>query len=49
MADTEIWNNRFLVTKTAPNEHFYGVKGRQFGSIESCLVTEYELVYEFAT
>ena len=29
MADTEIWNNRFLVTKTAPNEHFYGVKGRQ--------------------
>ena len=29
MADTEIWNNRFLVTKTAPNEHYYGVKGRE--------------------
>ena len=29
MSDTEIWNNRFLVTKTAPNEHYYGVKGRQ--------------------
>ena len=29
MADAEIWNNRFLVTKTEPNEHFYGVKGRQ--------------------
>ena len=29
MADTEIWNNRFLVTKTAPNEHYYGIKGRQ--------------------
>lgn len=27
--DTEIWNNRFLVTKKAPNEHFYGVKGRE--------------------
>ena len=29
MGDTEIWNNRFLVTKTAPNEHYYGIKGRQ--------------------
>ena len=29
MSDTEIWNNRFLVTKTAPNEHYYGVKGRE--------------------
>jgi hypothetical protein len=29
MADTEIWNNRFLDTRTAPNEHYYGVKGRQ--------------------
>ena len=29
MSDTEIWNNRFLVTKTAPNEHYYGIKGRQ--------------------
>jgi nitrous oxidase accessory protein len=29
MADTEIWNNRFLVTKTAPNEHYYGIKGRE--------------------
>lgn len=27
--DSEIWNNRFLRTKTAPNEHFYGIKGRQ--------------------
>ncbi len=27
--DTEIWNNRFLNTKTAPNEHYYGVKGRE--------------------
>jgi len=27
--DTEIWNNRFLRTKTAPNEHYYGIKGRQ--------------------
>ena len=29
MSDTEIWNNRFLVTKKAPNEHYYGIKGRQ--------------------
>ncbi len=29
MSDTEIWNNRFLVTQTAPNEHYYGVKGRE--------------------
>jgi nitrous oxidase accessory protein len=29
MADTEIWNNRFLDTRTALNEHYYGVKGRQ--------------------
>ena len=29
MGDTEIWNNRFLVTKTAPNEHYYGIKGRE--------------------
>ena len=29
MSDTEIWNNRFLVTKKAPNEHYYGVKGRE--------------------
>ncbi len=29
ISDTEIWNNRFLVTKTAPNEHFYGIKGRE--------------------
>ncbi len=27
--DSEIWNNRFLRTKTAPNEHYYGIKGRQ--------------------
>jgi nitrous oxidase accessory protein len=29
MSDSEIWNNRFLRTKTAPNEHYYGIKGRQ--------------------
>lgn len=29
LEDTEIWNNRFLVTKTAPNEHYYGIKGRE--------------------
>jgi nitrous oxidase accessory protein len=29
MADSEIWNNRFLRTKTAPHEHYYGIKGRQ--------------------
>ena len=29
LEDTEIWNNRFLVTKTAPNEHCYGIKGRE--------------------
>jgi nitrous oxidase accessory protein len=29
MSDSEIWNNRFLRTKTAPNEHCYGIKGRQ--------------------
>ena len=27
--DSEIFNNRFLRTKTAPNEHYYGIKGRQ--------------------
>ena len=27
--DSEIWNNRFLRTKTAPNQHYYGIKGRQ--------------------
>ncbi len=29
MSDTEIFNNRFLNTRSAPNEHFYGIKGRQ--------------------
>jgi hypothetical protein len=29
MQDTEIWNNRFLVVKKAPNEHYYGIKGRE--------------------
>lgn len=29
MSDTEIWNNRFLVTKKRPNEHYYGIKGRE--------------------
>lgn len=29
MADCEIWNNRFVRTRTAPDEHFYGLKGRQ--------------------
>lgn len=29
MSDTEICNNRFLVTKKAPNEHYFGVKGRE--------------------
>lgn len=27
--DTEIWNNRFLETRTASHEHYYGIKGRQ--------------------
>ena len=29
MSDTEIWNNRFLNTGQAPNEHYCGIKGRQ--------------------
>jgi hypothetical protein len=29
MSDSEIWNNRFLVTKSAPNEHYFGIKGRE--------------------
>jgi len=29
MSDTEIWNNRFVNTVKAPNEHYYGIKGRQ--------------------
>jgi len=29
MSDTEISNNRFLNTGKAPNEHYYGIKGRQ--------------------
>jgi nitrous oxidase accessory protein len=29
MADTEIWNCRFLNTRQQPHEHFYGIKGRQ--------------------
>ena len=28
-SDTEIWNNCFLRTTTAPHEHYYGIKGRQ--------------------
>jgi Right handed beta helix region len=27
--DTEIWNNRFLETRSTPHEHYYGIKGRQ--------------------
>ncbi|MGE9267267.1 MAG: right-handed parallel beta-helix repeat-containing protein [Verrucomicrobiales bacterium] len=27
--DSEIAHNRFLRTKSAPNEHYYGIKGRQ--------------------
>jgi nitrous oxidase accessory protein len=27
--DSEIRNNRFLRTKSAPHDHFYGIKGRQ--------------------
>jgi nitrous oxidase accessory protein len=29
ISDTEICHNRFLHTKTAPNEHYYGIKGRE--------------------
>jgi len=29
ISDSEIWNNRFLRTKDAANEHYYGIKGRQ--------------------
>lgn len=29
MADSEIWNNRFLETRREPNEHYYGIKVRQ--------------------
>ena len=29
MSDTEIWNCRFLDTKPGPNEHYYGIKGRE--------------------
>ncbi len=29
MKDSEISNNRFLRTKTAPEQHYYGIKGRQ--------------------
>jgi nitrous oxidase accessory protein len=29
ISDTEISHNRFLRTKTAPNEHYYGIKGRE--------------------
>lgn len=29
MADTEIWNNRFLETRSLPHEHYYGIKGRE--------------------
>ncbi len=29
MSDTEIWNNRFLNVQNAPNEHYYGIKGRE--------------------
>ncbi len=29
IADTEISHNRFRITKHAPNEHYYGIKGRQ--------------------
>jgi nitrous oxidase accessory protein len=29
MADTEVWNNRFLETRSTPNEHYYGIKVRQ--------------------
>jgi nitrous oxidase accessory protein len=27
--DCEIWNNRFLETRTAPHERYFGIKGRQ--------------------
>lgn len=27
--DTEIWNNRFLETRSGNNLHYYGIKGRQ--------------------
>ncbi len=29
ISDTEITNNRFLDTRSAPNKHYYGIKGRQ--------------------
>ena len=29
MADTEIWNNRFLETRKVPHAHYYGIKGRE--------------------
>lgn len=30
MGTTDIWNNRFTRTQTAPEDEFYGVKGRKF-------------------
>lgn len=29
MADSEIWNNRFVETRRQPHEHYYGIKVRQ--------------------
>jgi hypothetical protein len=29
LEDSEIFNNRFLVSGKAPNEHYYGIKGRE--------------------
>jgi nitrous oxidase accessory protein len=29
MSDTEIWNNRFLETRSQSHEHYYGIKGRE--------------------
>ncbi len=29
IADSEIWNNRFLETRTEKHLHYYGIKGRQ--------------------
>lgn len=34
IADSEIWKNRFLRTKTGPYEHYYGIKGSQGKSLK---------------
>jgi len=49
-SDSEIWNNRFLETRSEPNEHYYGIKGREARRVRihhNTILTNFSIEFPF--